>query len=694
MIVNKYFSELCSAALSAQEQDLFQFYPDVIPYKYQYKDNYLYDWNLLITKAKTHSLYVDNHSIKPIGRLRKLWESVKGKLGFTNHCAQERIQLAMQKFAYYGYIKNYLNLPLGQHVHQILSSDFVTALNREDEDNNILNLQVLLKNSYITKAKKIQPSYWTRKFSTLRGSFPSPRNNTYRFGDSIMYALRLSLSCEIDTLSNKEKVILNTLKILATIQPQDLRSIMLQFAKYDTLKVELLKKGCGNNPKLTSCFVQHFMDQANVVLQSNVSRFSIYNPKQNWDEWYHFAQKALYLQPSIAGVYSQHFITYYLYVKDFNKAIALIENLSEAEQLKWIFNQDYEKSLVNCVKKDSQLGKRLAKEYIQKAHALFSMNTDSFMAKADKLASWAVDPSRFFDFYVKQSRFDEAYQIFTKANTDVKLSAHSLELLAAKYHQKGEDFYNMGNAVRNKNHATASVYYKQSLKTKKIAYALEPANKHYQQNVQIHRRLNAQLLADTPLQSGQSRAHILDKAIQKFRKCHAAKSNDEFLKPAYFKVLEERINMLIKECLINDYRYHIHAPEDHKIKCKDTVFHLVKYLEEVIAILDPKIDRLSLAKFHFILGDLRLFFELPNYAQHFEKANQYQPKNPFYKAALSDVRNNISSDQLLDLFDGYEINATRYYDWKEERWCMNKHKSSDLNIHDATFESKGFFNIF
>jgi|GEM_PF-4606039 len=79
------------------------YYPDMMLYQHNEND-YIALWQAI---AATKFVYTDGYGLRPAGLVRFVFETVKGWLGFTNHCLHETVQLSLRKFAYYGYLKNY-----------------------------------------------------------------------------------------------------------------------------------------------------------------------------------------------------------------------------------------------------------------------------------------------------------------------------------------------------------------------------------------------------------------------------------------------------------------------------------------------------------------------------------------------------------------------------------------------------------
>lgn len=700
MFINKLFQSLVSSAFSAYEKSLLQFFPDVIPYDYKDQSAFLQDWNKLLQHANNDGyFYVDEHVIKPVSRWRNGWERFKANFGFTNHCSKERVEMALQKLGYYGYVNNFFDQANHlQSLPSFLPQKFSDILYQPKTKQNLALLQTCLIESYQLRAINLQPTFWTRLFPNQDFHFPYPQGINFLFGDSIIYAANLAQQTNINFKELRKDLTFESLKILASLQPQDSGFIEKHFnTLYDHLTCDRktlsdIQECFSNNPELRLAMAKQLMVEASKVLNAGNTWWA-YVPfqgkKLDWNSWYNFAEPAERFDPTILQKHKIQFIECSLFKGKFGKAFELILSLKDIDQqFKLICDWKLEPLLEEH--KDTEVAKRLAKKYIQDSQSYLCMNRKYYLDKADKLASWTIDPVTYFDFYMEESRYEKAYEIFSKAEKGMKFNAKNIEKLAKLYASVGETLYDAGLKFRGKDDESTYTFYKKSLNAKKIALQLCPTNTDFQHNVSVHRRLIAQLLASTSSLFSPSPADRLDKAIAKFRKCDDF--SDKFLVLEYTKALEARINLLIEECLLpKGSDYEINAPSEHKQNCAEKTTKLRGYLEEYLKLVDKKKDPELAAKLHFMLGDLIWFFELGDYKKHFQEAVKFAPQNPFYATANLDS-NKSDLEKAWELFPEH-VNPKRYYDWKEERWSPDKIKSSDLDIYSCKTENKSVFNI-
>ena len=101
--------------LSNSIKNALYFYPDDLYYQLS-KTQYQREW-VKLGQGKGGFLIVQQGQLNRVGWLHYGFEHVKGWLGFNHACQPEKIRMAAQKLAYYGYLKGFNEGPTLDVIH-------------------------------------------------------------------------------------------------------------------------------------------------------------------------------------------------------------------------------------------------------------------------------------------------------------------------------------------------------------------------------------------------------------------------------------------------------------------------------------------------------------------------------------------------------------------------------------------------
>lgn len=183
MAASHPFITLAKRHLSTLEYKYAELYPDTIPYSCLSSAEYLDYFNTLAGRSrrdKNNYYHVDDYQIKRVGAMRYYWESVRGILGFENHCDPVRVNMALRKFVYYGCANHSLN---SYHFENLVPGF----------SGNVVEMQNKLIAYYNAHADALRPSFWQRAISRTREFLlPRPTFDSYTFGGSIAEIARMN----------------------------------------------------------------------------------------------------------------------------------------------------------------------------------------------------------------------------------------------------------------------------------------------------------------------------------------------------------------------------------------------------------------------------------------------------------------------------------------------------------------------
>lgn len=686
MSISSDFLAQIKESLDIKQQKYAEFYPDTIPFTYDAKEYQAVWRNLIAGSKKSPHIYVSGYELKPVSRTRYLWEAFRGKLGLENHCSPARVKMGLQKLLYYGYVNKFENasaeeLPI---VKTELRAQ-LAILKQPYSENSVKKLQDELTNTYLYGVSSLRPSWWKRTFSFKSEGLSTPGMAGFEFGDSLI------------ALAEKacESARLNILHLYGRLQPKFIN----RHAQYlvNSLSPMQMSRTIPPNTILAKSIAAHYMRKAEeglrVYSQPENSKGvvqtyivepikkllgSAQNEVQYYFDWNYWSGYALVASKLDADVMMEHlprFAEFELSRRNYDEAARLILQIKNIDiQYRIITaNPVHEKELIAKLPKDCEVAIRLAQKYI----AVNDMPT------ADKLASPNLNPQKYFHFYVENNRYDEAYQLYCNTNDYAafeKDNSKNLRKLAETFSQ-----------LSNERQVDKVIDFKRTLRHKKKSMRLQPDNRDYKKDVQIHRRCYGQTLF---------KENQLDKAIAKYEKCMAQEAHmfDRELISHYKAALDQRIKRSLEGCLDPLSTSHpACASLDHQQKCSAYILQAESDLNKMINLLGEKADKRELAKYYFKLGDLQQYFDRAKSYDALEKAVQLAPTNPFYGVHYYQlVGNSEKYQEFYDLFGVYDnLNAQMFDQWKSERWHKKKIFSLEFKeIHEYDNPPKSFFSNF
>src|SRR5436190_1214666 len=132
-------------AIPTALQESLGYYPDILFYQHnskEYKEK-------LTRLAHARFIYSDGYTLRRAGFLRFSFESIKGMLGFINHCEGQKVQLSLQKFAFYGYLNSFPQKNLSGLKHHGLSHNYIHLVSQSRNSQNSALIQTILINFYV-----------------------------------------------------------------------------------------------------------------------------------------------------------------------------------------------------------------------------------------------------------------------------------------------------------------------------------------------------------------------------------------------------------------------------------------------------------------------------------------------------------------------------------------------------------------
>ncbi|MGQ3887905.1 hypothetical protein ACQUW5_02590 [Legionella sp. CNM-1927-20] len=643
------------------------YYPDMLVYQHNAKQ-YAQHWQRLI-QAKY--IYTNGYDLKPVGFFRYAFESFKGALGFNNHCEPQKVQLSLCKFAYYGYLnnysQNYLQKPLA--LYQI-PEEYLELVKKPREAATSKALQNLLIHYYRISAN----------------SLPQLPNLTvtsyYAFGECFKF---IEQWAEIPRLDPQSPNLIKT--------------------TLNKLEHELAIKNYSFFPdshyaKLTA---QSYLDRAKDKKNSYLYHWSWFSNARQQAHYY--LQQAMFFNPNIINQNLTLYIDYFLERQELEQAFNLINQLQDLKQATnyIILNYKITEQLA-FIKPNSPLAKELAQYYLQKN----TINELQLAAQLD-LDLAQTDPLDIFHLYIAEKQYDKAYELWLTNQDKYNFNSNDLTKLANYFDSLGEQAYEKGREYRKTSQwEDASLAYQQSLEAKEKAFKVNPL-KERQEQYFIHMRLYAQLLIDADLNQhkpAQSNITEIEKAIKLLDRCDSkAVSQEE----------QQRQNHALVKGLMRQVDYLVHlvsVPGPYDIDHQTRIQHKTKHqahfdsalnaLHRITGLLkgtrNPQQKRL-LGKAYFLLGDIAYFFNLnSSYPEHFKKAMDTVPHNPFYILRCSEIFATDREEELraraLPLLKQLGFTAIDYLHWDAERWEEENNKTSKIkDIHSLDLVSESSFTL-
>ncbi|WP_058535026.1 hypothetical protein [Legionella saoudiensis] len=627
------------------------YYPDIIPFQHNEKQYFLH-WQSLTTSKY---IYTNGYVIEPTNWFMYAFQSFKGWLGFDNHCQAEKIQFSLEKLAYYGYLRGYDQSVVRQIQHYPLPADYLALINRKSPVNS--QTTNALQHRLILDYNNLVAPYTSEYLYA-----------SYVFGQTLK---RLGLPEEIPLLDpQNEQLIEGTIATLEPLQSLNLYGLQKHLAepKYTFPQPSLYaKKMAEHYVKAAKAEKGRFFYGVNFISSAK--------PKAQL-----LLDRACQIDP-VAYDNEILYIEHHLEHKEFDIAFNLINKLKDLDKaLAYLFKNFTPAQRMDYVKQNTPLALKLAQHILKEKDTLqnieLAAHYDSNIAEHH--------PDKAFILLVQTEKYDEAYTLFEKHREIVQFPASQLETLAQHFDDVGERLYEQGAAEReNKLWDNAEKNYLNSLYAKKKAATLLPDT--YTEVFYTHKRLYAQLLINSDSANSKG-LEVINKAIRLLDKCFP-KSEEEKVRhqKALAKGLMSQVTYLTAKIKVEaTYSRDFAEQKRHHEKHQANFAQIRTSLLRVIELLTPMDDaeqKRVLAKAHFILADMILFFDLDEeYRSHFENAARLAPENPIYILKASELLYRIEGREKeyeLCRDDGIiKLKAKNYvvmdfYHWDTERWYNN-----------------------
>lgn len=621
-------------------EGIMDYYPDVFLFELN-QTQYTHLWHQL---SSSRYLWTKGSEIRPTNWFMYAFQSIKGWLGFDNHCDPEKISYNLNKLAYYGYMNKFVQPVFSSVRGYSMSPEICGLVVKEHSDLNTAQLQSeLVKTYYI-----IEPLLNIEDYKRLK--------TNHRFGESWSRWWGIDLIPQLDP--QDDSLILEVIKYWDTKGDSEL--VFLKKSKYAEKAAQYYYEKTLNPSLLLS------------LLPTRV--LSICELPTWVDPSTRYLTRALAYDSELSIQYPQKFIEHHLKKKEYENAFNLLGLLKDSELvlnfLLKILNTGYKP----VIKKDTPIAIILAKHYLKQK------NYTSAQLLCSDIES--LSPDAAFCIAVRDKKYIEAYELFKKLDSPESFSMPERKKLAEVFSNLAEDEYKSGKSNRdNKHWDEEKKHYLHSLVQKKKAHFLYPSEE-YLEDLYTHKRGFSQLLIDIDIdlyKPEESRVADIQKAIKLLREC---KSNNQE-EQAYIKATLARGLMRLVDTLREKIAFsYYHRDPDfltldaQKEKYQTEISAFIKTLKELINLLegsDDKEFRSKLGKAHFLLADVQLFFDIndSDINQHYKMAMQAVPNNPFYTLRVSELFHeeqekfqNIGVPQLKDM--GYSV--MDYSHWFDERW--------------------------
>lgn len=728
--IQQAIGRLRSNQLARAERHRLELYPDTIPYDYD-NNEYQSVWRDLNNSANGNYFYTDGYIVTRVGLARNLWESFRGWLGFTNRCEPQRAKMAIQKLAYFGYVrqfdKNHLAAMHDWQPAYQLDATFIQYLGQDRTQKNSAWLQARMMNYYRNHEPALRPNVWQRFFSANHRLFPLV-DHDYKFGSAMLDKHELTsciakLDPQDDTVIEKlyHQISRNQLLEQAILKGSKLHTnyafAILNAYLQDKLDWNALLNSFGHlqfklnleNDKDIATVVDRLIACKNVesILSPN-SKLACAFADRILNDYLRAANSwigklknlvglaqlpepvlmAVRLNDNLKERRKDFFIEFYLKLENYEQALSLITTLNKLDMaVAFLLRKEIPFDLIcKHVEKDSDLGIALANAYMKTVcHKQYKNGDASDQAKHFASHEHLHDtyPAFYFKKFVAHEQFDDAYDLYTANNDKSIFDKAALEKLAGFYHESSQSL-----RADSKQHShdddweKAEKLMQQSNHAKKLAHLINPANEAYKQNAYTRGYDIGKLIVNSPLY-GDTRATRLDLAIKKLssalKKCDAPMTHK--VEHHLLNALYERANLAVEAAMLDyDSDHGVLCNDTHKQKVLSDVQRAISCFEEIIKIDDGEEDQENLAYAHFMLADLHTYFQINDAKEHYQHAMRLMPDNGFYIIRCSEVATNAERRAELQtlgmpILREHNLGASDYLQWFEQRWVKPEKRS-------------------
>lgn len=666
-------------AIPTASQESLGYYPDILFYQHdckEYKEK-------LTRLAQARFIYSDGYTIRRAGFLRFAFESIKGMLGFINHCEEQKVRLSLQKFAFYGYLNSYPQKNLSGLERHGLSRDYIHLVSQARNSQNSAIIQADLINFYVAN----------QKYFPTSTQIEQPKiSKHYTFGSTLSW---LKFWSQIPNLDPQDtQLIAQTMQRLEPeANPQTylfLPNSHYSLSVAQSYVAKAREKRNNREKKGSTIFS---------MISSRLSSFMGRQPNEILFQTY--LERALLFYPDISITEKNLYIEYYLEKNEGEKAFSLIKLLTNMEDaLRYLCLGQFTPDQLQQwkVNQDSPLAITLCNSYLAKNAKNLKIAVIEFIASL--LSDFSKQyPIYAFKLMISQKKYDEAYELFNNPkNSEIQFLAEDKKLLTEHFAELGEKYNKQGTQFRReRNWSEAKEAYLESLEAKKRAYELALNDKTRKELYFEQKRLYALVLIDADKNSNPiSNCDIveLNKAIRLLRECTPEASKTiacclTALANGLMRQVDYWTNLILVPPL---YSVNSEIEKQHFEKHKQNFDLIIKTLNEIISLLEKTNDKelkLILGKAYFLLADINsYFFSQDSYTDYF-KAMKTVPLNPIYTMRCSEVtssqqeRSRLQDTSIKQLKKrGFKNPAFDYLHWFDDRWERVKTKqSSTTEIH-------------
>jgi hypothetical protein len=683
-----YIDETIIKKIPNKYRESLGYYPDTLFYKLNQAE-YQKELQLL---AKASYIYSDGYRLKPVGIFTYFFQSLKGLFGLTNYCEAPKVQMALRKLAYYGYLKQY---PQGELVNleSHLPEDYRHFVSEQRTTETSAIIQDKLIKFYIEQQQHFN--------SDIQAGQPLIDTN-YAFGSILSQPL-------FWTKNKKEDI---PWKMIPNLDPQD-----------DDLITNLVVALEGQQPRQNPNEESYsFLPQSKYAFHA--ANYQLTKAKNEQKNLIHntvlghssrayanfYLARSLYFNDVIfleVSPEEKHiYINYFLNNNCRKSALKLIERLDaqDSEQaLKYVIDNKFtDEELTSWVSINSPLADLLAKYFLRKRGNTLEVAKfiDKFYTPTEFSKKYPIQE---FILLVEDKNYDEAYKLFSQARTDKK--AHLLldnakrqaETLANYFAELGANAYAQGIKAKEKADWTnAKECYWQNLQAQTKAMRLEPAQETRKESCFKAKRLYAELLLDDEVHNHSienCNLQQVNTAIHKLQACFSNKREEMTAKRAAIAKGVVRLVDYYTHAILLPSIFHFDSPENYVARNQENFAILITKLQHLTKMLkdenDPQL-KIILGKAYFLLGDISEFFKYPqssNAKNYFTLAMKTVPHNPFY--ALRYYESFPTPDvaklkqKSIELLTSRGLTIEDWQNWYKEHWQKKEGLPKISDIHAA-----------
>jgi hypothetical protein len=694
--------------LSEQTKREYYFYPDILFYDLD-KDQYVSEWSNLRQNQGGY-LMVKEGKLYRVNIFQFLFQTIKGWLGFEDACHPDKIKMAAMKFCYFGYLNGY---PQDTAIQSIKSWEiryqpahsFLSLCKSARNNANSHLLQKTMLNFYQEHTQNFNLDQPKTSFAT---SVNHPACVHYKFGQRYADHKEWNEFAALDP----QNMDLITASLFYFPQkqetlPQSTCRRMFAISQLNTMQTSLsvlaqnqnahLKKWHLRTCELLELCPELKIDYIDFMLQLKSTLAEVDATERNS------------LRQDIHTIISTSFsptgmilhINDLLLNKKYRLAFSFIEILATSKIDNAVkFIEKNHNHLYGFLQAGSALSQAYAKALVKTSNGYTTLF--GFVGAGQYLKqAVALDPNLAhqdcaaycFKKFIKASKWDEAFQLLQQRRTaglsDAELTIDDRRALADYYTQQGNTIYTKARATRAQDFQITEEKYHDSLAM--MACAAEVLNEdNYIYNLNVHRRLCAQIILDADQRRGSCTSERIELALGYIDAITAAPSKqiDPHFIETHIRLLEEKTHQLHQLCLNPDALASGSSAEpEHKAQCQQELSQLMTKLDLLITLWQkmPKSkSNARLAAVYFLKAECINYFELSgNAGEHYAQACRYAPNEPYYGLRYAEFysdtdqqRYKEESSRALQLLPSHGKTASDYMHWFDERWLAKPERIS------------------